>query len=389
MHRRSVAVGGSRSEVSRPPVGRDERIDFLRGLALLFIFVDHVPDSLFSLVTLRAYAFADAAELFFFLSGFVAAMVYGRMAEKKGFFAAAKKIWRRTWVLYLAQMLLLAFVLAEVSLAAAGTGHGHYHSDFRLDAFLSRPGTAILHALLLRYQPAYLDILPVYVVLLFVFPLVLLLLARNFWLVLLPSLALYLAVQVFALTPHTFPYGNGWFFNPLAWQFLFVLGASLGHPQIRERWRVIDNPWLLRAAIGFAAMTALIEIPEALRMVFPHMPSLKPDGLPLGKAALAPLRIASFLALALVVRRYLPAGQRLAQSLVARPVIRCGRHSLQIFMAGVLLAVAGGIVAQETGHSLLIQFVVSAAGIAILLALALWLDGARPLRRFGLAARTG
>jgi hypothetical protein len=375
------------TEVSRPHPPRDERIDFLRGLALLFIFVDHVPDSLYSLVTLRAYAFADAAELFFFLSGFVAAMVYGRMAEKKGLLAAARKVWRRAWVLYAAQMLLFAFVLAEVSLAAAGTGHGRYHGDFGFDAALDHPVTALLHAVLLRYQPAYLDILPVYVVLLFVFPLVLLLLARNLWLVLLPSLALYLAVQFFAVTPHTFPDGDSWFFNPLAWQFIFVLGASLGYPQLRARWRVIDSPWLLRAAIFFAAVVAIMEIPEALRMLFPHLPSLRPDGLPLDKAALGPLRVLSFLALALIVRRYLPAGRRLAQSHLARPLILCGRHSLEVFMAGVVLAVAGSIVAEETGHSLLIQFMVSSAGIVMLFAFALWLDAGRPGRLFRFADR--
>jgi hypothetical protein len=354
---------------------RDQRIDFLRGLALIFIFVDHVPDSLFSLVTLRAYAFADAAELFFFMSGFVAAMVYGRMAETSGLLAAARKIWRRTAVLYLAQILLFVFVVAEVALAVAGTGHAGYPAEYRIDAVLTQPGVAILHALLLRYQPAYLDILPVYVVLLFVFPLVLLLLARNVWLVLVPSAALYFAVQIFALTPHTFPNGSGWFFNPLAWQFLFFLGASLGHPHLRGRWRVLDNAWLLRVAAAFAAIVALMEIPEALRMVWPHIASLQPSGLPMNKAALEPLRILSFLALAILARRYLPAGPALARSAIGRGLMRCGRYSLQIFMAGVVLAVAGRIIASETGHSLLIQFMVSTVGIGMLLAFAAGLEG--------------
>ena len=356
---------------------RDERIDFLRGVALIFIFVDHVPESLLSLLTLRSYAFADAAELFFFLSGFVAAMVYGRTAETRGAFAATWQIWRRAWVLYIAQILLFVFLVAEVSLAVAGTGHAYYHDHFRLGAFLAHPDRAIVHALLLRYQPAYLDILPVYVLFLLAFPVVLLGLARNFWLVLVPSAALYIAVQVWALTLPTFPNGEGWFFNPLAWQFLFVLGAGLGHPRLKGRWTFLDNRWLLRGATIFAGLAAAVQMPEALRMIWPHIPSLTPFALPLDKGVLGPLRIASFLALALLARRYVPAGAILARRAPARAIIRCGQHSLHTFCLGVLLSAAGGIIAEETGHSFLVQFCVSLAGIAMLLAFADYLDGLR------------
>lgn len=356
---------------------RDERIDFLRGLALIFIFVDHVPDSLLSLLTLRSYAFADGAELFFFLSGFVAAMVYGRTAETRGRAAAVWRIWRRAWVLYIAQILLFVFLVAEISLAVAGTGHAFYHDHFRLGAFLARPDTAVVHALLLRYQPAYLDILPVYVLLLLAFPAILLGLARNHWLVLLPSAVLYLIVQIWAVTPHTFPNGEGWFFNPLAWQFLFVLGASFGHPRLQGRWAFLDNRWLLKSAIVLAAFIAVLQAPKALRMIWPHIVSLQPFPLPLDKGALEPLRIVSFFALALLARRYVPAAATLARFAPGRAIIRCGQHSLHIFCLGVLLAAAGRIVAEETGHSFLVQFCVSLLGIAMLLAFASYLDGLR------------
>lgn len=374
MDRVGVPAGTS---VAHMGAHRDERIDFLRGLALIFIFVDHVPESLLSLLTLRSYAFADAAEPFFFLSGFVAAMVYGRTAETRGAFAAIWRIWRRAWVLYIAQILLFVFLVAEVSLAVAGTGHASHQDHFGLAAFLAHPDTAIVHALLLRYQPAYLDILPVYVLLLLGFPAVLLGLARNLWLVLLPSAALYLAVQVWAFTLHTFPSGAGWFFNPLAWQFLFVLGASLGHPRLKGRWTFLDNRWLLKGAMIFAGSAAALQIPEALRMLWPHIPSLQPFPLPLDKGALEPLRIASFLALALIARRYVPAGTVLACTAIGRAVIRCGQHSLHIFCLGVLLSVAGWIIAEETGHSFMVQFCVSLAGIAMLLVFASYLDGLR------------
>lgn len=360
------------------PAGkRDQRIDFLRGLALIFIFVDHVPDSLLSLFTLRAYAFADAAELFFFLSGFVSAMVYGRAIETSGIVPAVVRIWRRAWVLYVAQILLFGFLIVEVSLCVAGTGHAGYEGLFRIENFLARPGAATVHALLLHYQPAYLDILPVYVLLLMAFPLVLIALARNIWLVLLPSFALYAAVQVFGLTPATFPDGQGWFFNPLAWQFLFVLGAVFGHPSRKPAWALLESGWLVKAALAVAAGIAAIQFPEALRAIWPHIPSFSPFQLPLDKASLVPLRIVSFLTLALAASRYMPAAAALHRSRLARLTMRCGRHSLHIFCLGVVLAVASSIVAEETGHSPIVQILVCIAGIAVLFGYASCLERMR------------
>lgn len=356
---------------------RDRRIDFLRGLALIFIFVDHVPDSLLSIFTLKSYAFADAAELFFFLSGFVAAMVYGGTLETKGFATAIMRIWRRARVLYVAQILLFGFLIAEVSLGVAGTGHAQYHGVFQLGDALAQPGTAIVHALLLHYQPAYLDILPVYVLLLLAFPFALLGLARNVWLVLVPSFALYIAVQVWALTPGTFPDGGGWFFNPLAWQFLFVLGAVFGYPGQKPVWAFLESNRLAKGALLLAAGIAVLQFPEALRMIWPGIPSLRPAGLPLDKMALEPLRIVSFLALALAASRYIPSAAALGRSRLARLTICCGQYPLNIFCLGVLLAVAGRIVAEETGHSLSVQLLVSIAGIAALFGYAAFLENLR------------
>ena len=77
---------------------RDDRFDFLRGLALLVIFIDHVPKNFFEPFTLHSVAFCDAAEVFFFISGYVAAMVYGRFMLKNGFVSATRKVWRRAGV---------------------------------------------------------------------------------------------------------------------------------------------------------------------------------------------------------------------------------------------------------------------------------------------------
>ena len=40
--------------------GRDLRIDACRGIALWFIFLDHVPNNIGTWLTLRNYGFSDA-----------------------------------------------------------------------------------------------------------------------------------------------------------------------------------------------------------------------------------------------------------------------------------------------------------------------------------------
>ena len=94
----------------------------------------------------------------------------------------------------------------------------------------------MIQALLLQFQPTFLDILPLYIVMLLIFPAMLLGL-RRYWplSVLVPSLLLYLAVQIFSISVPAYPEGHVWYFNPLAWQFLFVAGAVLGHAAMRGR----------------------------------------------------------------------------------------------------------------------------------------------------------
>ena len=63
---------------------RDHRIDVLRGLALLMIFVDHIPDNVLSLVTMHNFGFCDAAEAFVLLAGMSSMLAYGRAFERSG-----------------------------------------------------------------------------------------------------------------------------------------------------------------------------------------------------------------------------------------------------------------------------------------------------------------
>ena len=71
---------------------RELRLDLFRGLALWLIFIDHVSPDLLTWFTIRNYGFSDAAEIFIFISGFTAALVYGRAITEAGFLIGTARI---------------------------------------------------------------------------------------------------------------------------------------------------------------------------------------------------------------------------------------------------------------------------------------------------------
>ena len=80
----------------RTPIERDLRLDFFRGLALWMIFLDHIPSRLVSdaasWITIRNFGFSDATEIFIFISGYTASLVYGRKLAQQGFVKASARI---------------------------------------------------------------------------------------------------------------------------------------------------------------------------------------------------------------------------------------------------------------------------------------------------------
>ena len=226
-----------------PSLQRDLRLDFFRGLALIFIFIDHVPENVFSYFTLQAFQFYDAAEVFIFVSGYTAAFVYGRTLHSQGAFYATAQILRRAWQLYVAHIFLFMIFIAEVSYTATTFNNPMYNDEMRVADFLEEPHVAIVKALLLEFQPTFLDILPLYILLLVIFPVILLGLWVQPLLVLVPSFLLYAIVQATDVSVPAYPEGHVWYFNPLAWQFLFTAGAALGLGRLgRDNFRAPRAP---------------------------------------------------------------------------------------------------------------------------------------------------
>src|SRR6202789_586405 len=154
-------------------VERDLRLDFFRGLGLWMIFLDHIPDDVVGWLTLRNYGFSDAAEFFVFISGYLAGFIYGPIIQAGNFLAATKRLLVRAWHLYIAHILLFLVFTAQIARAARKFDNPMYKDEFNVANFLAHPDELIWQALTLRYKPVDLDVLPLYISLVFVAPLML------------------------------------------------------------------------------------------------------------------------------------------------------------------------------------------------------------------------
>src|SRR5262249_2652471 len=154
--------------------------------------------------------------------GYAAGAVYGTAYRRRGFLIAAMQIYRRVWQLYVAHIFLFMVFTAVVSYTLIGFENSVYTEELGVGDFLTVPHVAVVKALILQFQPTFLDILPLYIVLLASFPFVLLLLRRSLWAALIPSLLLYGVAQATDLNMPGYPEDREWFFNPFGWQLLFV-----------------------------------------------------------------------------------------------------------------------------------------------------------------------
>jgi hypothetical protein len=350
---------------------RDIRLDLFRGLALWFIFLDHVPDNIVSWLTVRNYGFSDATEIFVYISGYTAVIAYSRMMRRDGWIRAAARIYRRVWQLYVAHLLLFVAFIVQIAWVSTKRDTAALIEEMQLLGLGQDPFRALLEAALLKFHPTNLDVLPLYIVLLAIFPLVLPALLRWPRAVLVASLALYAATCHFNWNLTGYPADKVWFFNPMAWQVVFYTGAAMAvmAPGITwmDRWR---RPVSV-AAFLYLCFAAFI----ALSWHYNWLESLIPDIVarqiyPIDKTNVDILRFLHFLAIAWFVRLAVPPHASFLRWRLFEPLRRCGEHSLQIFCVGTFLALSAQIVDAHFDGSLLSQIVVSISGIAIMTAFA-------------------
>lgn len=350
---------------------RDLRLDFFRGLALLFIFLNHIPENAASWISNRNFGFSDATEIFVFISGYSVMLAYGGVYERRGLIVAGAKILQRVWQIYTAHVFLFMIFVAQIAYLSARFNPA-FAEEMGIADLFEAPHILMLQALLLKFKPANMDVLPMYIVLLLAFPAILPLLRRWPLAVLGASFALWLAVQRWHWNLPAHPEG-GWFFNPLAWQFLFVLGAWCALRRNAAPWRRLPKGPI----VALAALYLLFSLAVVSTWHYPPWSVYVPHWLhrilyPIDKTELDIWRMTHFLAQAYLVAMLVRGDAAFLSARISYPILLCGRHSLHVFCAGIFLSFLGHFVLIEVNPGLAMQLAVSAAGIALMLGLA-WL----------------
>ncbi|MFF7710639.1 OpgC domain-containing protein [Pseudomonas sp. NPDC007930] len=364
--------------------GRDLRIDFFRGLALIFILWDHIPQNPLGEITLRNFGLSDAAEVFVFLAGYSAVLAYGKLARRDGFTVAAVRILRRCWTLYVVHIFLMVLLMGILFFANDHVETRDLVQEMGLGYFVSNPEKALVDELLLRFKPNLMDPLPLYVALLFGLPAMLPLMLRAPMLALAASVALYLPATFLGWNLSN-EGGGTWYFNPLAWQLLFVVGGLMAL-RSEQPGNAPAKP-LLRQPLFVLCMAYLFFwLVLALNWRWPGMglQVLSADEMALlkfgpGKTNLTPIRLAHFLALAYCTACLLPRGAAWIEQRLWQPLCSLGRHSLEVFCLGVLLAPLADIANALCGDHPLAQYGTALLAVGVMVGLAAWLDFYRRL----------
>jgi hypothetical protein len=344
-------------------------VDFWRGFALVSIFINHIPGVFYDRLTHKNLSVSDSAELFVFLAGWSLRHIVGRPEDPTPMHQLVFRLGGRALTLYAAHMMIVMLAIAMLAASARVLDNPLLLEWHNAAAVFNDPVETHIGLVLLSHQLGYFDILPLYVVLMLLAPLIALIhrLAPN---LLVPiSLAVYLSAIVFKLTVPTWPTEGQWFFNPLCWQLVFVLGFAFSRERGPGGWMRRNLFWLrIAAAPVLLVLTVLVlwgwwidptKVPEP-KLLFIN-----------GKTFATPIRLIQFLALIAVLSMLYPYIVK-ALPVLVEFLSMLGRNSLPVFCAGSVLSLAGQIVRFYFRGGFLVDTVLVATGI-ILLGLIAWL----------------
>ena len=345
--------------IAAPAKFRDPRLDFFRGLSLFIILVSHTrSDWLANWIPAR-FGFSDAANMFVFVSGYAVGLAFGGVYRRHGWRLGTARIGYRVWQLYMAQlcivMLIAALAIASDRVLGAEDDHVALMS---LDYLFGDPRPALLGIATLTYVPHYLDILPIYIVVLLMVPAAVALSKLHRWTVPVLSVLLWVLARHFEWNLPTEPgEPQGWFFDPLCWQLLFFSGFSLSMKWVRP-------PPADRRIFVLAAAFLVFGVAMTVPAIFQTMPGFA-DGEAwildhADKTMLDPLQYLHFIALAYVAVYLLRGRFYLIENSLARPITRCGQQSLSVFLSGIVLAYVGGMAFDRLGDEFWAQLLINA-----------------------------
>jgi hypothetical protein len=326
-------------------------VDFWRGFALITIFIDHIPGLFYASYTLANVSISDAADLFVFLAGWSLRLMAEGRGEPRPIRDVMLRLFGRALELYAAQVMITMLAIALLAVSATELDNPLLLQWHNAAAVFTDPVPTHIGLAVLTHQLGYFDILPLYVVLMLMAPFFAALDRAAPALLLPVSLGLYVVVLAFRLTLPTWPVAGTWFFNPLAWQAIFVLGFTLAQPRSGLGAFARRNiGWLRLAGVPIVVAGATVHIfdlwPDPTRVPNPKLFFIA------DKTFMTPMRLIQFLALVAVFSfawRYIrraaeaPWLGRLVSGLIELFAM-LGRNSLYVFCIGSLLSLSAQVV---------------------------------------------
>lgn len=341
-------------------------IDFWRGFALVTIFINHIPGIVYDRFTSRNYSVSDSAEMFVFLAGW--SLRYVVRSKRRTRLEIQLRLLGRATRLYVAQLALTVGAIATTAAAALWFEQPLLLEWNNAEIAFVDPPQAYVGVALLTYQLGFFNILPLYVALMVFAPLAALIDSRSPWALFAFSAAIWISALVFGLNFPTWPVEGRWYFNPLAWQFIFTLGFLLARgdagpgllarrflPVLRLAAIPVVAAGAVSAWIGYAPNPA--EVPEP-KLVFMF-----------DKTYATPGRVIHFLCAAALFaglwpRVYARAGRGFAA--VSAFLSRLGRNSLLVFCLASLLSLFGQVARFAIADGVAMDSLIVLSGVAIM-----------------------
>ncbi len=349
----------------------DHRIDFFRGLSLIFIFINHIPGNAFTYLTSRTFTLFDSAEVFMFLAGYSAALGYYGLIPQ-GIQAFSRKALARSRTILLHHIVLVILIMTAVFLlAAAGTKTGY---EVFIDKIESDPLQVIVGIPLLAFQAPLLDILPMYIAVMLLAPYLVWLRARSELALLAASGLMWMFASRFFPAIPTITYDVNWTFNPFCWQFLFAIGLAFG-------WRTRTS----MPPVASGGARQVLDICCAIFVIFSGAVlmsiafestsdsawnRLRTMYFSLNKQSLDLWRVVGLLASAYLVARLVPMNAAWLRMRLPRWICAAGAASLPIFSLTVVLSFAGKFLVLALDRTIWADALATGAGIVIIFAVA-------------------
>jgi hypothetical protein len=357
---------------------RDVRLDFFRGLGMFIILIAHITNNPWTLYIPARFGFSDATEMFIFCSGMASALAFGAVFARAGFFMGLYRVVFRIWEIYWVHIATFMLTLAAMFII---NRTGWFARDevnaLNLAPFLKASGNQVIGLFTLTYVPNYFDILPMYIVILALLPVMVALSRLSVYLAMAASVVLWFVATFSNLNlPAEYWFSNNstrqWFFNPFAWQLVFFTGFAF-----MSGW--LPAPPRNRGLAIAAAAVLLISLPFAWHVIIGQSDYIKgwrsDWRILIDKTDFGFLRYVHFLALAYLA--WLAAGLG-GEKLTRTPFMqgltrifgRVGQQSLAVFASSIVLARVLGAVLNALGSGFWASLFVNVLGFFCIYAIA-------------------